>query len=116
MNFEPRSMSGIKHKETSQIQEALIRLERNNNTVRSFAKKLNSYTCEPNNSSCFEKFYNLKRNFQLFNAHQNRISALIKEKTTHYKRLDEEVKMQLKRFKQLEADIASYLLDANKHF
>ncbi|MEX0314840.1 MAG: hypothetical protein AB3N18_11725 [Allomuricauda sp.] len=109
-------MSGVKHKETSQIQEALIRLERNHNTVKSFTKKLNSYTCEPNNSSCFEKFYDLKRNFQVFNVHQNRISALIKEKTMHFEMLDKEIKMQLKRFKQLEADIASYLLDTNKHF
>ncbi len=109
-------MGSLTHKEDSQIQEAWIRLQRRNTTVKSLFKKLNSYTCEPHDSSCFEKFYNLKQSFRRFATHQNHIETLLKEKNTNPKLLEAEMKKQMARFLQLETDIASYLLSTNKHF
>ncbi|WP_420601816.1 hypothetical protein [Flagellimonas sp.] len=90
-------------------------MERNNNIIQRLSKKLNSYTCEPNNSSCFEKLYELRRGFKVFTAQQNQIMSLIKQKRASSKKLKEDIKLHLDRFKQLEKEIAAYLLDANQY-
>lgn len=103
-------------KKTRQIQELLIRMDRNNTIIQTLSKKLNSYTCEPHDSSCFEKLYDLKRSFKLFNVHQSRIKSLLKTKPTMTTELNAEIKQHLQRFTNLEKNMAAYLLDTNQYF
>ncbi|WP_420322615.1 hypothetical protein [Flagellimonas sp.] len=109
-------MDGLAKNNTAQIQELLIRMDRNNTIVQNLAKKLNSYTCEPHDSSCFERLYNLRRSFKLFNTHQSRIKAWLKTKPTLNSELKTDVKQHLERFNSLEKDMAAYILDTNQYF
>lgn len=97
------------------LQELIIRMERNNKILKRLSQKINSYTCEPNDHSCFEKLYNLKRSFRSFVDHQNRIMVLINQKKGEATNLDEDIRLHLKRFKQLEGDVEAYLLELNRH-
>lgn len=97
------------------IQELLIRMERNGNTIQRLFKQLSSYTCEPNNYSCFEKLYDLKQNFQAFFKEQKHIVAELKREHVEAKHLNSDVQLHLQKFKQLEMQMAQYLLDMNQY-
>ncbi len=115
-NIKQNGMDGLKQKDAAQIQELLIRMDRNNTIIKKLSEKLNSYTCEPHDSSCFEKFYDLKQSFKQFTVHQNRIVGILKSKSTVPSALDIEINQHLKLFKKLEKDMAAYLLDTNQYF
>lgn len=109
-------MSDILENNTYQIQELLVRMERNNKLIQRLSKKLGSYTCEPHDYSCFEKLYELKRSFKEYTGDQKRIMDSLKEKmgqTTED--LGDEIEHHFAHFKQLEKDIAAYLLDTDKY-
>ena len=108
-------MNDINENKTVQIQELLIKIERNNNIIQRLSKKLNSYTCEPHNSSCFEKMYDLKHNIKVFSGQQNQIMRLLNQKKGMAENLNKELQLHLERFKQLESDVAAYLLDMNQY-
>ncbi len=97
------------------LQELIVRMERNNKILQRLSQKINSYTCEPNDHSCFEKLYNLKRSFSAFVDHQNRIMTLIRQKKEATTGLNEDIQIHLERFKQLEEDVEAYLLELNRH-
>ena len=98
------------------IPELLIRLERNRNTIQRLSRKLNSYTCEPNNYSCFEKFYELKQGFQSFMGKQKQLVALLKSKNSEeITGLEAQLQSHAELFRKLEQDMAAYLLDTNKY-
>ncbi|AWX46153.1 hypothetical protein HME9304_03185 [Flagellimonas maritima] len=109
------AMTDIDAKDTVKIQELLVRMERNNNIIQRLSKKLNSYTCEPHDSHCFEKLYDLRHNFKNFSGQQNQIMRLLKQKNVVAEGLRKEIQLHLERFKKLERDIASYLLDINQY-
>ncbi|TXN35671.1 hypothetical protein FVB32_13920 [Flagellimonas hymeniacidonis] len=113
--FKQSAMSNVTENSTVQIQELLIRMQRNNNIIQRLSKKLNSYTCEPNNHSCFEKLYELKHSFKVFASQQNQIMQLVKQKKGIAKNLQKDIQLHLDRFKQLERDMAAYLLDTNQY-
>lgn len=108
-------MNDVTENSTGQIQELLIRMERNNNIIQRLSKKLSSYTCEPNNSSCFEKLYDLKHSFKVFTGQQKQIMELLKQKRGMAKNLQKDIQLHLERFKQLEQDMAAYILDTNQY-
>ncbi|MDC6386304.1 hypothetical protein D2V93_17805 [Flagellimonas taeanensis] len=109
-------MDPISENSTYQKQELLIRMERNHEVIQRLSKKLCSYTCEPKCPSSFEKYNDLKRNFKLFEKYQKNIMDLIhRKKAGAVQGLEREVQLHLKRFRELEADIASYLLDTLEH-
>ncbi|WP_422351617.1 hypothetical protein [Flagellimonas sp.] len=97
------------------IQDLLVRMERNNNIIQRLAKKINSYTCEPRDYSCFEKLYELKQSFKTYTGQQNRIMDLIKQKRGEAKSLKADIQLHLERFKKLEQDIAAYLLATDQY-
>ncbi|MER3373111.1 MAG: hypothetical protein RIM83_00580 [Allomuricauda sp.] len=109
-------MIPVAEQSTHQVQELLVRLERNNKVIQRLSKKLASYTCEPNNPSCFDKMYELKKGFKNFAKHQAHIVELLKTKKDGAPELDRKIELHLERFKQLEKDIAGYLLDTQKHY
>ncbi|PRX54821.1 hypothetical protein [Flagellimonas meridianipacifica] len=97
-------------------QELLVRLERNNMAMLRLSRKLSSYTCEPNNKSCFEKLYELRQDFKSFARRQSQIMGLLRGEKPTGKSLDSEVQRHLMSFKKLESDMAAYLLDTNKYY
>jgi hypothetical protein len=109
-------MSHVVENSTYEVQELLVRLERNNRVIQRLSKKLCSYTCEPNNPSCFEKLYEIKNKFKVFAKHQKEIMEVLKSRKDESRELDVKIELHLKRFKQLERDIAGYLLDTQKHY
>lgn len=108
-------MKGIKGSSAEPMQELLIRLERNNNIIQRLSKKINSYTCEPHDSSCFEKLYDLRQSFKAYAGQQHRIKALLRQRKSEAKNLRSDILLQLERFKQLEKDIAAYILATNQY-
>ncbi len=96
--------------------ELLIRMERNHTAMHRLLQKLSSYTCEPNNKSCFEKLYELRQDFKSFSDRQLKLTSLLKAKKDIDENLNREVEYHLKSFKQLESDMASYLLDTNQYY
>ena len=108
-------MIPVAQQNTHQVQELLVRLERNNKVIQRLSKKLCSYTCEPNNPSCFEKLYEIKHDLRIFANHQEHILALLKTKKDETPELDRKIELHLERFKQLEEDIARYFLVTQQH-
>ncbi|MFD2098561.1 hypothetical protein [Flagellimonas iocasae] len=108
-------MTHVVENSTYEVQELLVRLERNNKVIQRLSKKLCSYTCEPNNPSCFEKFYELKNKFKVFAKYQKQIVEALKAREFESPELDRDIELHLERYKQLEKDIAGYLLDTQKH-
>lgn len=100
---------------TEHIQELVIRLERNNTIIQRLSKKINSYTCEPNNSSCFEKLYELRQSFKTFAGQQNKIASLLQKNSGQESKLHADIQSHLKLFKKLEKDIAAYLLATGQY-
>lgn len=96
-------------------QELLVRMERNHRMVQRLSQKLNSYTCEPKSPKKFEKFYELNRDIQDFSKHQKNILAKMRQVNFEIDSQDTlEIQHHLKRFKKLESEFASYLLDLKK--
>ena len=100
---------------TPKLQELIIRMERNNKVLQRLSQKINSYTCEPNDRSCFEKLYNLKRSFKGFVDDQNRIMKLIHQEKGEKTNVRKDIRLHLERFKQLENDVETYLLGLNRY-
>lgn len=108
-------MNSLIKNDKHELRELLVRMERNNKTLEHLSSKINSYTCEPHDPFCFEKMYNLKRNFKVFVEHQNRIAKLINQKKEIAADLSEDIRLHLERFKELENDVAMYLLELKRH-
>lgn len=108
-------MGNSTEEHTTQIQDVLVRMDRNYATIKSMSKKLGSYTYEPRDPSCFEKLYNLKLGFRSFMANQNRISALLQNKSALNTNLSSEIGQHLQQFSKLERDIAAYLLENDRY-
>ena len=108
-------MASLTKNSKDSIQDLLVRLERNNNIVQRLTKKINSYTCEPRDSSCFEKLYELRLGFKNFAGQQDRIMDMLRQKKGEAKILRSEIQLHLERFKKLEQDIAAYLLATDQY-
>lgn len=108
-------MASLTQNSKDSIQDLLIRMERNNNIIQRLTKKINSYTCEPRDYSCFEKLYELKQNFKTYTGQQHRIMDLLKQKKVEVKSLKADIQLHLERFKRLEQDIAAYLLATDQY-
>ena len=93
-------------------QELLVRLNRNNEVVQKLSIKISFYIYEPRCASHFEKYIALKSNFRSFGEHQRVLAAKIKRKKGSLAaELEGEVHRHLDRYKQLESDVADYLLN-----
>ncbi|MCL6265890.1 hypothetical protein [Flagellimonas myxillae] len=108
-------MDSLTKNSKDSLQELLVRFERNNKMVQRLSKKINSYTCEPNNLSCFEKLYELRQSFKAYANQQNKIMQLLKQKKVEAKNLKADIKRHLEYFKKLEQEIAAYLLATDQY-
>ena len=95
---------------TKALDQLIIRLARNHQTVKHLTKKINSYTYEPKNHECFIKLNRLRINLNELQKDQ----AQSLEQIQGHKQLtidfEHEATVLLNRFQQLEKDIAAYLL------
>ena len=102
--------NSIKSK-TYQSQELLMRLDRNNEVIQKLSIKMSFYTYEPRCASHFEKYHALKGNFKSFGEQHRVLAAKIKRKKGGLaEELQGDVLRHLDRYRQLESDIADYLL------
>lgn len=108
-------MNDIAEHNAQTIDEMMLRMQRNHNIIQRLRKKLNSYTCEPRDSVCFDKLYDLRQSFKSFAIHQIRIMDLMDKNKIESKQLRPEIQKHLDRFKLLEQEIASYLLANNPY-
>ncbi|WP_318308540.1 hypothetical protein [Flagellimonas crocea] len=105
-------MENITQHSVEYQQELLVRMERNHRMVQRLSQKLNSYTCEPKCPKRFEKFYELNRSVEDFSKHHKNIMAKIRRLSFEIDDQDTlEIERHLKRFKKLESEYASYILD-----
>ena len=94
--------------------ELLIRFERNNKMFQRLSQKLNSYTSEPHCFSGFEQCNKLKRDFRTFAKHQKQLTDQIQMANEGVSsQLAADLRLHLRRYKELESAIAQYLLDLN---
>lgn len=91
--------------------EHLVRMERNYEVIQGLSLKLSSYTCEPRCASQFERYIELKQSFRRFEEHQKQLSAMIQEGRGFSGTLEREVQLHFDRYRQLESDVAGYLLE-----
>ncbi len=87
----------------------VTRLERNLKDVHQLRSKLNSYCCEPQTYSLFERIESLKNGLEtLIRTDQEIISAL-KERKKSAKEFVERVKHQYSEFNKLQQGVEEYL-------
>ena len=105
-------MGQITESRTSKNYELLALMQRNHEVIQRLSKKLCSYTYEPKCASHFEKYLKLKNSFKTFEKHQKQINEMaVRRKSGIVHNLDLEIQLHLNRFKQLQAEIAEYLLN-----
>ncbi|SDQ74391.1 hypothetical protein [Flagellimonas zhangzhouensis] len=106
------TMSNAIPNNTAREQELLVRVQRNYTLVERLFEKLKSYKYEPKCPLGFEKLYELKRNFRLFENNQSKIIHLFEEDEHGITSLSEkEIQKHLERFKQLENEYTSYIIE-----
>ena len=97
-------------------QEHLIRLERNHEIIQGLSMKLSSYTSEPRYASQFERYIELKNSFRIFEDHQQRLSSMFQESGSEFPEgFEGEIQLQFDRYRQLESDVAGYLLEMEEN-
>lgn len=97
-----------------EFQRLLLLMEQNNKVLERLSQKINSYTCEPNDHACFERLYRLRRHFQDFVAHQNRITQLLNQQKAENSTLNKDIRFHLERFKRLESEVTAYLRELDR--
>ncbi|WP_127141851.1 hypothetical protein [Flagellimonas marinaquae] len=108
-------MSHLTQFTTKEQQALVMRVERNHRMVQRLNEKLKSYTHEPKCPRRFEKFYELNKSIQNFKKYDARIMSIIRQRHLDFGDLDQkEVENHINRFKKLESDFASYLLELDK--
>ncbi len=97
------------------LEQLVIRLERNHESVLRLRNKMNSYRYEPKDYECFIKLRNLRSNIKELIRDERLLIDQLKGEAIEFKESNALIDTILMRYKQLDADIAGYLLDAQKH-
>lgn len=97
-------------------QSALIlRLERNEQYVRQLRDKLNSYVCEPNTYSLFERIQALKTGLDAFSSNNREIIATIRDHRKTVEDYVDKVKQQFSEFNELRKNVDDYVEVASSY-
>ncbi|MBT8187547.1 MAG: hypothetical protein HKP38_00650 [Croceitalea sp.] len=96
---------------SNQLDQLVIRLERNHQCILRMAKKLSSYRYEPKNYEGFIKLRELRMGFKaLIDDHRLAFEALNRKALEKYEAHDR-VNALLTRYQDLEKEMAAYILD-----
>lgn len=89
----------------------IVRLERNHQCVLRQIQNMNSYRFEPKDYECFVRLHDLKINFKQLEQDQVLLFDKLHHNTHKVTKATELVEEILERFKKIESELASYLLD-----
>lgn len=87
----------------------VIRLERNLKDVHQLRSKLNSYNCEPQTYSLFERIEALKNGLETLSRNDQEIISALKEHKKSAKDFVERVKQQYSEFNKLQQGVEEYM-------
>ncbi|WP_339704766.1 hypothetical protein [uncultured Kriegella sp.] len=97
-------------------QSALVlRLERNEQYVRQLREKLNSYVCEPNTYSLFERIQALKTGLDTFSSTNREIIAAIRDHRKTVEDYVDKIKHQFSEFNELRKNVDDYVEVASSY-
>jgi len=92
------------------IDQLLLKLERNQATVQRITTRLSSYRMEPTNAECFERLADLRMGFRDLARDQVLLLGLLKNSKVHIEDQWSKVMNLFGRYQELQEDLASYLL------
>ena len=98
------------------LDQLVVRLERNHQCVLRQIQKMNSYRYEPKDYECFIRLRDLRLNLQELSENQIKLFDTLHENTLELNQAVKLVEDVLNRFKQLETELASYLLDTRGYY
>lgn len=94
----------------------MIHLERNLKDVHQLRSKLNSYSCEPQTYSLFERIESLKSGLETLSRNDQEIISALKERKKSAKDFVERVKQQYSEFNKLQQGVEEYMgLTSNRY-
>lgn len=94
----------------------VIHLERNLKDVHQLRSKLNSYCCEPQTYSLFERIESLKSGLETLSRKDQEIISALKERKKTAKEYVERVKQHYSEFNKLQQGVEEYLgLTSNRY-
>jgi len=94
----------------------VTRLERNLKDVHQLRSKLNSYSCEPQTYSLFERIESLKIGLETLSRTDQEIIAALKERKKSVKEYVEKVKQQYSEFNKLQQGVEEYMGLTNNRY
>lgn len=112
----PHSNSNIVSKGQNDLDQLILKLERNHKSVLRISTKLQSYTFEPTNMESFEQLRGLRMGFRDLARDQVLLFEILKNGKTIREVLVEKLDKLQSRFSELEHELASYLLDLKGYY
>ncbi|AKA36387.1 hypothetical protein [Flagellimonas lutaonensis] len=98
------------------VNQLMMKLERNQSIVFQYLKQLNSYRCEPTDYQCFLQVGRLKQGLKELAAEQQELMTKTNRSAKGDDKLLQTIEHLFERFQQLESDIAQYLREIKNHY
>ncbi|GMN05158.1 hypothetical protein MTsPCn5_05460 [Croceitalea sp. MTPC5] len=93
------------------LDQLVVRLERNHKCVLRLSKKMNSYIYEPRNYECFIRLRDLRVSLKELAKDHMQLFNELQHEDYDFKEAVKNVEGLLKRFKKFDRDLAQYVLD-----
>ena len=97
------------------LDDMMLRLERNHKSTLRLQGIVKSYRYEPKNYECFLIIRRLRTNLDQLTLDQKTLIDQLKEQSVDVKESHTLIDAMLLRYKQLDSEIAGYLLEAQRH-
>jgi len=94
---------------------ALLRLERNNQSLLSLEEKLRSYVCEPKTRRLYDRMESIKQSLQNLKNSNLEIIRALKDHSLFYEEAKDRILQQLETYKTLELKVLEYIGMAKLH-
>lgn len=91
------------------------RLERNNRELLTLDENLRSYTCEPKTYSLFERCQQLKNRLEEVRGKNQEIITALRERKRNMDGQMEEIRQQIREYRELELLVLEYIGMARMH-
>ncbi|MDT0607624.1 hypothetical protein [Croceitalea rosinachiae] len=98
------------------LDQLVVRLERNHRCVLRQINKMNSYRFEPKDYECFIRLRDLRLSLKQLSQDQMNLFDQLQRNTYQFNEATELVEEVLQRFKKIEGELASYLLDTKGYY
>ena len=98
------------------LDQLVVRLERNHQCVLRQIQKMNSYRYEPKDYECFIRLRDLRSNLKELSKDQMQLFDKLQRNVYELNEASQLVEDTLQRFKNIESALASYLLDTRGYY